>query len=127
MLFALIDTTNDAVLEYREYAERPEDPQGKPRKWLPVEDTMPSYDPVKEVIEGPVVTVYPDKVTRVWTARPKTQEEITSEVDERVSGIDEVQFALMEDLYTRLGVLGGATPTSFRDYAKGLLLKQRRG
>ena len=43
---------------------------------LPIEDTRPALDAVAEVEEGPVVTIGADKVTRVWTVRPKNDGEL---------------------------------------------------
>ncbi|MFO1080856.1 MAG: DUF4376 domain-containing protein [Reyranellaceae bacterium] len=43
---------------------------------LPLEDTRPAFDDVAEVEEGPTVTILADKVSRVWTARPKNADEI---------------------------------------------------
>lgn len=43
---------------------------------LPLEDTRPEVDTVAEVEEGPTVTILADKVTRVWTARPKSSDEL---------------------------------------------------
>lgn len=45
---------------------------------LPVEDTLPEFDAVSEVREGPVVTVGKDKVTRVWTVRAKYSGELAA-------------------------------------------------
>lgn len=50
-------------------------------RWLPVEVTNPSFNSATQVKEGPVVTVLADKVTRVWTVRAKTAQELADDVD----------------------------------------------
>jgi hypothetical protein len=46
---------------------------------LPCTDTKPACDAATEVLEGPVVTVEDDAVTRVWSVRKKTAEELAAE------------------------------------------------
>jgi hypothetical protein len=66
----LDDISNWSVAEDPAHPERP--------YLLPVETTDPDYDPIAEVKEGPIDTVFADKVTHVFTVRPKNAEEIAA-------------------------------------------------
>ena len=47
----------------------------------PIETTKPSFDPITQIMEGPVITILPYKVTEVFTVRAKTAQEIAAEQD----------------------------------------------
>jgi hypothetical protein len=49
-------------------------------KWLPVVDTKPLAS-VNQIRTGPVVTVEQEQVSRVWTVRDKTPQELDAEKD----------------------------------------------
>jgi hypothetical protein len=83
--YALVDD-NDNILRHEKFTEVPLDPQGKPWRWLPVVDTKPAFDPATEVREGPVITVNANDVTRVWTVRSKTAQELDDEKEAEYSG-----------------------------------------
>jgi hypothetical protein len=51
-------------------------------RWLPVIDTKPDYDDGTQVRTGPVVTVNANDVTRVWSVRARTAEELDAIKDE---------------------------------------------
>lgn len=74
MPYALIDAAN-AVLRYQDFeGPTPALAPGKGLKWLPVEEQRPT--PADgEILDGPIVTVEPDKVRWMWTARRKTYAE----------------------------------------------------
>lgn len=125
-LFAYVNIDTDEIVKYVEYLERPADPQGKPYEWLPVEDTMPGYDAKTQVLEGPVVEVTTDAVTRVWSVRDKTPEELAGEVDQAVNTIDETQYAGLADLHARVSELEGvAVPVPYRQHLNEVLRAQR--
>jgi hypothetical protein len=72
-------------------------------RWLPVEDTNPGHDSATQIKTGPVVTVETARVTRVWTVRDKTAQELEDEATARrdavASAMDQV------DDITRAAVL----------------------
>jgi hypothetical protein len=72
-------------------------------RWLPVEDTNPSHDAALHIKTGPVVTVEATRLTRVWTVRDKTAQELTDETNAR---LDDAAAAMdrIEDV-TRAAVL----------------------
>ena len=47
----------------------------------PIETTKPSFDLATQIMEVPVITILPDKVTEVFTVRAKTAQEIAAEQD----------------------------------------------
>lgn len=125
-LKARVDKETDEIYEYRDLSDS-EIPPHKVADWRPVEDTNPPYDPMIQVSEGPVITVYPDKVGRVWTVRDKTPEEKHSEVDQAVNAIDETQYTALVDLHKRVSVLEGAPVVApFGDYLRGLMKKEKK-
>lgn len=78
MLYALANGT-DAVVGYAEFTAPPPDlSPGKPLRWLPVIDQQP-VPAAGETLAGPVITISADGVTRAWTARPKTYDELLTE------------------------------------------------
>ncbi|MGV8838984.1 MAG: hypothetical protein ACWA6X_01630, partial [Bauldia sp.] len=48
---------------------------------LPVEVTDPPFDPATQVRTGPVLTIEATRVTRVWTVRDKTAEELAAALE----------------------------------------------
>jgi hypothetical protein len=53
----------------------------KGMRWLPFIVTNPIYDATTQVKEGPILTVNADNVTRVWTVRSKTAQELDEDKD----------------------------------------------
>lgn len=78
MLYAVVSPT-DEILEYVVKAQVPEGTSfaaAKPRL-VPVEnESPPAFNALTQVCEGPVDTVEPDAVVRIWTVRDKTAPEI---------------------------------------------------
>jgi hypothetical protein len=93
-------------------------------EWLPVEVTNPSYDPTTQVKEGPTVTVLADKVTRVWTVRDKTADELDADKDAVISAFDMLAFKVLFNHENRIRALEGkgtVTAAQFRTAMKALL------
>lgn len=67
--FGLVELSTGEVLRYESFAAAPEQAASKGRKWLLVSDTKPSPE-AGQKLEGPVVTVGADAITRVWTSVP---------------------------------------------------------
>src|ERR1041385_7806077 len=85
--FALINTTDNSLIELRSYATQPPDPAGKPRKWLPCDPVaQPSFDPTIEKILGPTYTVGTTSVTEVWAKTSLTAQEISDAKDSAIAG-----------------------------------------
>jgi len=112
---ALYALTNqqDTVLRFEVHAERPADPVGKGWRWVPALDTDPPFDPATQKRSGPVVTVAPDRVTRVWTVTAKTAQELSDEQDaEAVGAVDGMKA--FRALVKWLAPLVGRTPAQAR-------------
>lgn len=79
--YALIDAKTGDILKSAAFDAKPPDPTGKGWKWVPVEITDPPVNQAIQVKTGPVVTTADakDKVTRVWTVRDKTTQELADE------------------------------------------------
>jgi len=124
--YALVDD-QDTILDYRKFDSAPVDPAGKPWRWLPVIVT----DPVKgdnQIKEGPVVTVNPADVTRVWTVRDKTAQELddenTTKATIKIEAEDIATHKIIFQLVNDVRALEGKqpiTPQQYKDYYKGLL------
>jgi hypothetical protein len=67
-------------------------------KWLPLITTLPIYDSNTETREGPVITVTPTQVTKVWTVRSKTAQELDTILNNTVIG----QFTYLKPLIKAL-------------------------
>ncbi len=57
----------------------------------PVETTDPPFDPATEIREGPVLTIFADRVTEVFTVRAKTQAEL--DADQRAADLSVLRGA----------------------------------
>lgn len=80
-LFAVIKPDN-TILDFRHNL----DPNAgtKPGyKILPVIDTKPTYDDATQISTGPVVKVNANDVTRVWTVRAMTAQELAARDESR--------------------------------------------
>lgn len=78
MLYALVSPSNSV----NRYASNV-DPSVLTKdgwRWLSVVDTKPQPT-ATQVLDGPTITVNPTNVTRVWTVREKTAEEVDQEKD----------------------------------------------
>lgn len=67
-----------AIIEFRNYApnaDQSELAEGKPRM-LPVEIAAAEFDPVSQVVEGPVYEVEETRVVERYTARAKNSDEV---------------------------------------------------
>ena len=86
------DTTKEVLQEVEGDKEfRTGSPPGlplKPVSWLPLEDEgVPSYDPETKVSVGPNIVVTDKKVTKSWTIRDKTEEELGVRKDQVVDDL----------------------------------------
>lgn len=124
MKFALIDATGQ-IREFRDFEITPPDLfASEGVKWLPVEITDPGFDPAIELKTGPVTTILIDKVTRVWTVRALTAEELDARKENQIDDISFLLFELAFDHENRIRVLEAKTPITklqFRNALKARL------
>jgi len=93
-------------------------------RWIPVETTMPSYDPATQVRTGPVTTVEETRVTDVWTVRAKTAAELDADKDIQINDLDIVAFKVLFNHENRIRALenkAAITATQFKTGVKALL------
>lgn len=110
-LYALIDTTG-AVSEMRDFATAPPNLARKGIEWRPVVITDPAFDPVTQIRTGPVDTIFPTQVTRVWTVRSKTAQELDDDKTAQVDAMGEIPFKSALDTHNSWRVsVGLATVT----------------
>lgn len=117
--FALIDTTTNTILEFHGFVDRPPDLPHKNLKWLPVVVTLPPMED-DQVREGPVVTVEADRVTRVWTVRDKTAQEIDDEKEGYLNDLEQLGFEIDFDHENRIRVLEGRAQVTVAQFRAAL-------
>ena len=130
MRYVLVEDETDTILKEvegdREFRTgTPPDLPLKPFRWLPLEVTNPDVgDRATHTREGPVTTVKAKKVTRVWTVRPKTADELDTIKEEQIPHSDSIQFKTMLDVENRTLALEGkptVTVLEYRETLKGML------
>ena len=111
--FARIDTATLQIVEFKFLDEKPEDIPHKNIAWLPApEVAAPSYDPARQVLEGPFYEIVSDaekfvEVAQSWKVRDKTREELDTDFDAKIARIDEVTSKAIANLDARLTALEG--------------------
>ena len=123
------DETNKILKEVdgdREFRSgTPPDLPLKPFRWLPLEITNPDVDDyATHTREGPVTVVEIDKVTKTWTVRPKTADELDADKEARIPPSDSIQFKAMLDVENRTLALESkpaVTADEYRETLKGML------
>ena len=130
MRYVLVEDETDTILKEvegdREFRTgTPPDLPLKPFRWLPLEVTNPDVDDyATHIKEGPVESVGAKKVTRVWTVRPKTADEIDVDKEARIPLSDSIQFKAMLDVENRTLALESkpaVTVDEYRETLKGML------
>ena len=130
MRYVLVEDETDTILKEvegdREFRTgTPPDLPLKPFRWLPLEVTNPDVtDHTTHIKEGPVTTVKAKKVTRVWTVRPKTADELDADKEARIPPSDSIQFKAMLDVENRTLALENkpaVTVDDYRETLKGML------
>lgn len=127
--YALINTSNSAMIELREYPAQPPDPAGKARKWVPCPAvSQPSFDPTIEKVTGPTYTVGASSVTEVWSVVSLTTQEISDSKDIAISALIGTAFAALakvllnhENRIRALESKGAITMAQFKAGVKALL------
>jgi hypothetical protein len=130
MRYVLVEDETDTILKEvegdREFRTgTPPDLPLKPFRWLPLEITNPGVeDYATHTIEGPVTTVKAKKVTRVWTVRPRTADELDTYKESQIPPSDSIQFKAMLDVENRTLALESkpaVTVDDYRETLKGML------
>ena len=130
MKYVLVEDETDTILKEvegdREFRTgTPPDLPLKSFRWLPLEVTDPDVgDHATHIKEGPVTTVKAKKVTRVWTVRPKTAEELDADKEGQIPPSDSIQFKAMLDVENRTLALESkpaVTADGYRETLKGML------
>lgn len=94
--FALINTSDSSVIEFRNYATQPANPSGKARKWLPVTaGTPPAIDASTEIATAPSYTVNANDVSESLGKRNLTAQEISDAKDDAVNGLNGAIYAAL--------------------------------
>ena len=130
MRYVLVEDETDTILKEvegdREFRTgTPPDLPLKPFRWLPLEITNPDVDDyATHTKEGPVEAVKAKKVTRVWTVRPKTADELDADKEGQIPPSDSIQFKAMLDVENRTLALESkpaVTVDDYRETLKGML------
>ena len=129
MKYALIKiSTNEIEQEVRDNyfgSTTPPNISQKDLKWLPIEITNPDVtDHTTHIKEGPVTTVEADKVTKVWTVRPLTEQELDDAKELQIPPSDSITFKTMLDVENRTLALESkpaVTASEYRETLKAML------
>ena len=121
MRYARIDTSDNAIREFRDFADKPEDIPHKNVKWLPAPVVpAPIYDPARQVLEGPTYRVTDAEVLEEWSVRDKTAEELSADIDAKIARIDEATRKALESLDARVTTLEGKQSRGFFGFLRSL-------
>jgi len=121
MRYARIDTSDNAIREFRDFADKPEDIPHKNVKWLPAPVVpAPIYDPARQVLEGSVYQVKETEVVQVWAVRDKTAAELSDDIDAKIASIDEATRKALESLDARVSALEGKQSRGFFGFLRSL-------
>lgn len=93
-------------------------------RWLLAVTTRPSFDPLTQVVEGPVVTVGQTQVDFVYNVRSKTAGELDADKEAQLPDATSVMFRVLFNHENRVRVLEqrqAVTADQFRAAIKALL------
>ena len=126
--FTLINTTDNSLVEIRNFDQQPPNPAGKPRKWLPIVVDQPAIDPLTEIGTGISYSVGALNVTETFGKRALTAQEISDQKDFVIGAFAATGYSpvgkLLQNMNNRLRALEGQaalTPAQFRAFWRGLL------
>lgn len=89
-------------------------------RWVTVTIVKPAFDEATQVLEGPADSLGKGGLTRTWTVRAKTAQELDAEKDGRVSAIDALTLAVAFDHENRLRALEGKTAITAAQFRAAL-------
>ena len=107
MRYALVEDVTNKILEEVEGDKEfrtgtPPDLPQKPFRWLPIEVTNPDLlDHETHMKDGPLISVKDDSVTKVWTIRPRTAQELDDVLEGKLPLNDSIEFKAMLDMENR--------------------------
>ena len=111
MRYALLNDQDQFVWpdQFREFATPPTPLPGKPTwRFLPAPPAvLPTYDPVTQVLEGPVYTIGPTDVTEAYMVRNLTPQELSSRKDRDAQGFNDALLKVIHNLNNRVLTLEG--------------------
>lgn len=114
---AILNEAETSVVDTKDLGSKPVAVKGG--RVRPLIDTKPSFDPAVELLEGPVVTIG-DQVTRVWTKRNKTAQELAADDDVRkesvLTGANELAYKVLFNHENRIRVLEGKQPVNMNQF-----------
>jgi len=116
--YALANPETSEVKEYSANAD-PNVMTRPPWKWLPLEDTMPRPTATQKLL-APVVTVFPDRVTRVWSVRDYTPAELDSFSDNKIDAIDVLMVKVAHNHENRIRALESKPPITMQQFRAAL-------
>jgi hypothetical protein len=122
--YVQVRLADNAVGEEREFNDAPPDTSRKGFVWLPLAVTDPAFDPATQVRSGPVDTVGKDSVSRVWTVRDMTSDELDAVKGATVDALDILQLKIAFNHENRIRALEGkpaASAAQFKTALKALL------
>jgi hypothetical protein len=115
--YARITSSTGAIIEEKDESKfrggkPPAANTAKDWEWLPLVIDKPSCGSETEVLEGPTDVVTATEITRTWTVRDKTPDEINADKDLQIPRTDSVQYQIMFDQENRVRKLEGLRPTT---------------
>lgn len=122
--YVLVRPADNAILDQRDFPDAPPDVTRKGIAWLPLVVSEPAFDPATQVKTGPVVSVLADKVTRIWTVRAMTSDELDATKGAMVDAMDALAFKVLFNHENRIRMLESkqaVTTAQFRTALKALL------
>lgn len=132
--YALLEHDGSRIIERRDWGfDVPQDTTpGTPNPyWVPIETSDPGFDPLTQVKTGPVTTIFPDKVTIVWTVRQKTAQELADDLaavqQEQTDRLGLVGFRALYMTDARNRKFVGASPITQNQFLDNLRLLYNNG
>ena len=124
--YALVEDGTDKILQEVDGDKKfrsgtPPDLPQKPFRWLPMEITNPDLlDRKTHMKDGPLISVKDDRVTKVWTVRPITAQELDAKKEGQIPSIESVEFKTMLDMENRTRILEKKSPFTVLEYRVSL-------
>ena len=109
--YILLRLSDGAIVEERGFVEMPPDVSRKGIAWLPLVVVDPPFDPDTQVRAGPLDTVGEDAVTRTWTVRDMTSEELAARQEEKITAaVGTVGLPILLDVVNAARSASGQDP-----------------
>lgn len=123
-IYVQVRLADNAIGEKRDFASAPPDMTRKGFVWLPLVVTDPAFDPSTQVRTGPVETVGQGSVSRVWTVRDMTSDELDALKGATVDAMDMLAFKVLFNHENRIRALENkpaVTAAQFKTALKALI------